>query len=218
MISDAFGEWDLRPRRSFADWQVETLERPGVDVTNFRVATYEGRIIGSCIVFDSGPEAWVSQLATERTHRGRGVAQQLLAETYAAARARGVPDGGLSTDTRTGALGLYERLGMEVRHTIDCWTLRWRGLMARRPSKHLRPARPLSTGHATSAVKTDGRWIVRSVSGAAAEKAYRCPGCQQLIPPGYAASGGLARSTGAAVGLGPGRAATLAHRCWDRRP
>lgn len=56
--------------------------------------------------------------------------------------------------------------------------------MARRPSKHTRPARPLGSGHGTSATKSDGRWIVRSVAGAAAVKSYRCPGCSQLIPPG----------------------------------
>ncbi len=48
---------------------------------------------------------------------------ELLAETFPAARDRGLTEGGLSTDTRTGALGLYQRLGMEVQHTIDCWTL-----------------------------------------------------------------------------------------------
>lgn len=57
-------------------------------------------------------------------------------------------------------------------------------MMARRPSKHLRPARPLSSGHATSEIKSDGRWIVRSVSGASATKAYRCPGCNVEIRPG----------------------------------
>jgi hypothetical protein len=57
-------------------------------------------------------------------------------------------------------------------------------MMARRPSKHLRPARPLSSGHATSVMKSDGRWIIRSVAGAAATKAYRCPGCNAEIRPG----------------------------------
>lgn len=56
--------------------------------------------------------------------------------------------------------------------------------MARRPSKHLRAARPLNSGHATAAQKRDGRWIVRSVSGAAAAKPYRCPGCSQTLPIG----------------------------------
>lgn len=56
--------------------------------------------------------------------------------------------------------------------------------MAKRPSKHLRPARPLSSSHASAVVKSDGRWLVRSVAGAAATKEYRCPGCNQVITPG----------------------------------
>ena len=30
----------------------------------------------------------------------------------------------------------------------------------------------------------DGEWAVRPVTGQAAVKPYRCPGCDQLIPPG----------------------------------
>ncbi|HEX6527465.1 MAG TPA: hypothetical protein VF070_46745 [Streptosporangiaceae bacterium] len=30
----------------------------------------------------------------------------------------------------------------------------------------------------------DGEWVVRPVSGAAATKTYRCPGCDQEIAPG----------------------------------
>jgi hypothetical protein len=32
----------------------------------------------------------------------------------------------------------------------------------------------------------DGDWVVRAVPGAAAEKTYRCPGCDQEIRPGTA--------------------------------
>ncbi|MEL4506209.1 hypothetical protein AAEX63_05640 [Luteococcus sp. H138] len=53
--------------------------------------------------------------------------------------------------------------------------------MAKRPSKHLRPARPLSAGHATSAHKADGRWVVRSIPGTRAIKNYVCPGCLRTI-------------------------------------
>ena len=60
----------------------------------------------------------MAQLAVARAHRRRGVAQQLLAEAYAAARERGVLNAGLSTDTRTGALDLYRRLGMREKFTL----------------------------------------------------------------------------------------------------
>ncbi|MDN5763088.1 MAG: hypothetical protein L0H41_12325 [Microlunatus sp.] len=56
--------------------------------------------------------------------------------------------------------------------------------MAKRVSKHLRRPRPLGSGHARAEQRSDGRWVVRSVAGAAATKSYRCPGCSQSIRPG----------------------------------
>ena len=80
-------------------------------------------MVGAAIVFDAPDEAWVAQLAVAKEHRGRGVAQQLLADAYAAARARGLRHAGLSTDTRTGALDLYLRLGMRVLFTLHNYKL-----------------------------------------------------------------------------------------------
>ncbi|MDR1265099.1 MAG: hypothetical protein LBK42_05920 [Propionibacteriaceae bacterium] len=57
--------------------------------------------------------------------------------------------------------------------------------MSRRQSKHLAAPRPLSQSSLARAdLKADGRWIVRPMSGASALKAYRCPGCAQLIAAG----------------------------------
>jgi hypothetical protein len=55
----------------------------------------------------------------------------------------------------------------------------------RKPSKHTRGVsdRPLYGGHQRAESKSDGDWLVRSVSGSSSAKAYRCPGCDQLIPP-----------------------------------
>lgn len=61
--------------------------------------------------------------------------------------------------------------------------------MARRPSKHTRPFRELRTttgGGQRAEDRTDGRWVVRTMTGAAAVKAYRCPGCLRTIPAGTA--------------------------------
>jgi mycothiol synthase len=127
VVRDAFGEWDTAPERTFESWRAHTLDRPHVDPSAFRVATHQGEVIGAAIVFDSADEAWVAQLAVARPHRGRGVAQQLLADTYAAARARGLSHAGLSTDTRTGALDLYRRLGMRVLFTLNNYNLPLRG-------------------------------------------------------------------------------------------
>jgi ribosomal protein S18 acetylase RimI-like enzyme len=123
VIRDAFGEWDTAPDRSFESWRVRTLDRPNVDHSAFRVATYQGKVVGASIVFDSADEAWVAELAVAKRHRGQGIAQQLLADTYAAARDRGLSYAGLSTDTRTGALDLYQRLGMRVLFTLNNYNL-----------------------------------------------------------------------------------------------
>ncbi len=56
-------------------------------------------------------------LAVRRDRRGLGLARALLADAFATARAHGATRSELSTDTRTGALGLYERVGMQVRST-----------------------------------------------------------------------------------------------------
>ncbi len=121
VIVAAFGEWDDGPAQSYAVWRAATFDRATVDPSAFRVATFADEVIGGCIVFDSADEAWVSHLAVDKAHRHRGVAQQLLADAYAAARERGLPNAGLSTDTRTGALDLYLRLGMRVKFTLDNW-------------------------------------------------------------------------------------------------
>ena len=47
------------------------------------------------------------------------------------------------------------------------------------------PAPPVGTGGWVRREESgDGAWTVRSVSGSAATKAYRCPGCHQEVLPG----------------------------------
>lgn len=61
----------------------------------------------------------------------------------------------------------------------------------RRPSKHAREHVPLDAARLTGATVREetyrgSRWAVRTVTGASAERAYLCPGCQQDIAPGVA--------------------------------
>lgn len=63
--------------------------------------------------------------------------------------------------------------------------------MARRNRNSRGPDRPERVGGASGSVEAtiewDGlQWAVRSISGSAATKEYRCPGCDQLIRPGTA--------------------------------
>ena len=59
--------------------------------------------------------------------------------------------------------------------------------MARRPSKHLRAPRPLSSGaFARLEHKADGAWMVQSMPADSATKTYTGPGCLQPVAVGTA--------------------------------
>ncbi|QIK73333.1 hypothetical protein G7070_15015 [Propioniciclava coleopterorum] len=89
--------------------------------------------------------------------------------------------------------------------------------MAKRPSKHLRPPRPLSTSFARSEAKRDGTWLIQSMPAGRSVKDYLCPGCHQSIPAG--APHLVAWPSVAPIGASSG----VDHRrhwhsaCWARR-
>lgn len=89
--------------------------------------------------------------------------------------------------------------------------------MARRPSKHLRRARPLSPGIATTARKADGGWIVQRVSAGQATKPYLCPGCNRDVAIGepHVVTWPTVPSIGSASAVDERRHWHTA--CWNRR-
>ena len=120
VIQDAFDEWEGRVRESFEDWAATTVRRPGAQPWQLRVVEHDGVVVGaSFTILDSQGVGYVHQLAVQRSHRGKGLAQALLADAFGRARERGATRSELSTDSRTGALDLYLKMGMEVTQT---WT------------------------------------------------------------------------------------------------
>ena len=116
---DAFLEWADRERESFEDWLAEGPQRLGFEPWNFRVVCDpSGAIVAMAYVFIAqADEGYVDSLATRSDQRGRGLAQALLADAFAAARTHGASRSALNTDSRTGALDLYRKVGMEVTKT-----------------------------------------------------------------------------------------------------
>ncbi len=115
VIEDAFLEWSDRDRQSFEDCAAGMWLRPGFEPWNLRVVTDpSGEVVGVSYVIRAGDEVYVERLAVRRDQRGRGLAQVLLVDSFAVGRAHGATVSGLSTDSRTGALPLYEKVGMEV--------------------------------------------------------------------------------------------------------
>lgn len=123
VIEDAFLEWSVRERQSYEDFEAQVFNRPGFAPWNLRVATDPaGTLVGAAfILLDSHESGYVDRLAVRRDQRGLGLARALLVDAFQVARAHGAKTSELATDSRTGALGLYEKVGMEVSST-------WRNL------------------------------------------------------------------------------------------
>jgi len=118
VVEDAFLEWSVRERRSFEDWEATTIRRPGFEPWHLRVVVDpEGTVVGVASLSVGGECAYVSQLAVRRDQRHRGLARALLVDAFEVAREHGAAVSELSTDSRTGALGLYEKVGMVTTST-----------------------------------------------------------------------------------------------------
>jgi mycothiol synthase len=117
VIEDAFSEWEGRAPTTFEDWVGLTIGRESFDPSNMLLAVDEAtdEIAGVVFMIDYGIEdGWIQQVATKATHRHRGIARAMLHRAFQVYGERGKKTVELSTDSRTGALGLYEKVGMRV--------------------------------------------------------------------------------------------------------
>jgi mycothiol synthase len=126
VLETAFSAWEGREPNVFEDWRARFLDREEVR-PELQVLVADGeRIVGVSINYDYADdvEGWVEQLAVHPTYQGRGIGRALLEESFRRFRAMGRRACGLSTDSRTGALGLYEHVGMRVRKSYSRWNKR----------------------------------------------------------------------------------------------
>jgi mycothiol synthase len=115
VIEDAFLEWSERDREPYEDFAASVVGRPGFEPWHLRVVTDpEGAVVGVAFLVMADDTCYVDRLAVDRAHRHRGLAQVLLVDAFARGREHGATRSELSTDSRTGALALYEKVGMVV--------------------------------------------------------------------------------------------------------
>jgi mycothiol synthase len=115
VIEDAFLEWSARDRQGFEDFSAQVMDRPGFEPWNLRVVTNASdEVVGAALILIAQATGFVEKLAVRKDLRGLGLGQALLADAFRQARALGASRSELSTDSRTGALGLYEKVGMKV--------------------------------------------------------------------------------------------------------
>jgi ribosomal protein S18 acetylase RimI-like enzyme len=115
VIEDAFAGWGSRPPNPFEGWRAWALGRRGFEPWMLPVVVANGEIVGAAyLIHYAGDTGWVQQLAVREDQRGRGLGRALLQHAFREFFLRGDRTSGLSTDSRTGALTLYEHVGMAV--------------------------------------------------------------------------------------------------------
>jgi mycothiol synthase len=119
LIENAFSEWPNRTPTTFEDWRAATIDARTFDPKLMLLAIDLGshRIVGVAYCLGHGPGGYVQSLAVDRAFRRRGIAKALLEHAFATFWSLDQSTVALSTDSRTGALGLYERVGMRVIRT-----------------------------------------------------------------------------------------------------
>lgn len=125
LIDDAFCEWPGRDPVPFEVWEGFVMRHRALSREVSSLAFDGDELVGVLIAYDydGEVEGWIQQVATKATHRHRGIARAMMLGTFRAFHERGKRRCGVSTESRTGALSLYERVGMHVRRSYTRYTL-----------------------------------------------------------------------------------------------
>jgi mycothiol synthase len=101
----------------FEEWRAEWMDAPEVDPGLFLVAWVGADLAGAALSMNAGPVGWVGDVGVRPAFRGRGIGEALMHATFATLAERGFADARLNVDAgnESGAVRLYERVGMTVR-------------------------------------------------------------------------------------------------------
>ncbi len=116
-LEDAFADHWQHTFVPFEDWRRQELERDGHDPSLWCVVRDGGEVVAGTVCRPERLGAgWISRVFTRWPWRGRGLGEALVRQAFSDFWERGQPIVGLGVDTQntTGALRLYERLGMHV--------------------------------------------------------------------------------------------------------
>ena len=85
------------------------------------VAELEGAPVGLSMLAVNGDTGWVMELGVRKAARGRGIASALLRRSFREIAARGCERAGLGVDAQneTGAVALYEKVGLKQVRVYD---------------------------------------------------------------------------------------------------
>ena len=122
LIEDAFDDWQPR-RKSYEEWARLTIERSSFAPALSPLAFAGDELVGAVLSLDlpDSADGYVEQLAVRRDYRGLGIARALLVVARHGFYQQGQRNLTLWTHSGTGALAMYERLGMSVRRSTTVY-------------------------------------------------------------------------------------------------
>jgi len=115
-------EWGYRVI-PFEEWRSLEVETGGFDPSLWLLATEGEEAVGALNAVVWGDRGWIGELGVRREWRGRGIGAALLGRSFATFAERGLPRVMLNVDFEnpTGAMGLYEKVGMRVVRGYDVY-------------------------------------------------------------------------------------------------
>ncbi|KQV09828.1 MULTISPECIES: GNAT family N-acetyltransferase [unclassified Kitasatospora] len=118
LTEDAFDEWQSR-RRSYEEWALLAVERSTFAPEMSSLAFADGQLVGAVLALDvpDADEGYIERVAVRSDQRNRGIARLLLQHTFREFHRQGRTGCTLWTHSATGALTLYQRVGMTVRRS-----------------------------------------------------------------------------------------------------
>ena len=126
LFDEAFrGDWGYS-EISFEEWRARNVEDRDYDPGLWLLATEDGEPVGALTAVVSGDRGWVLELAVASPWRGRGVGSAMLRRSFASFVERGLSRVMLNVDSKnpTGAVGVYERVGMRAVRGWDVYEKR----------------------------------------------------------------------------------------------
>jgi mycothiol synthase len=136
IIEEAFEDhWDFSPT-SYEDFLDQSVRGNDFDPALWVLALDGEEPVGVLSGGAHTDRGWVYDLGVLRPHRGRGIATALLRESFRRFADRGRPHVRLNVDADnlTGAVALYERVGMRAVTSYDLWGRTVQGTGAPRSS------------------------------------------------------------------------------------
>jgi mycothiol synthase len=124
VLDEAFEDhWDYSPT-PFEEFVERDIAKEDFDPSLWILATDGIDPVGVLSASAHTDRGWVNDIGVLRSHRGRGIATALLLESFVEFGRRGLSLVRLNVDSEnmSGAVGLYERVGMRAVNSYDLWS------------------------------------------------------------------------------------------------